>query len=110
LVPCAANGNRLSERTGWSQNAETSKFRALFTKPAQREIHPFDIGRKIAGNLRRPQEGDFRAVVSRDRRIFFRISRDQYFREDFAFPGRGDRISHHGMIAKDAHIFVLDTL
>src|SRR3546814_7613030 len=55
-VPGATDGGRLPERAGRSQDAEGVVAPALGRQGVEGKTHPCDVGRRVAGDRRRPQE------------------------------------------------------
>jgi hypothetical protein len=70
----------------------------------QRVFDPFDVGRRIAGKLRRSEEWNVGAVMPRNGRRLLGIGRHDDRLEDPAFDRRGDRIGDDRVSAKPADV------
>ncbi len=99
-----------AERTGRAQQAERVPAASARSELAQRVLEPLDVGRRVAGERRRPQERHFGAVMAGDVRDLLGVGRHDHRLEHAALDRRRDRVRERRMSAQRSHILAGNAL
>jgi hypothetical protein len=86
------------------QEAEGVPAAAAGAQLGQRVLEPLDVGRRVAGKRRRPQERHFGTVVAGNRGNVLRIGGHDDRREHAALDRRRDRVGEHRMPGEGADV------
>jgi hypothetical protein len=104
LLPSSADRVSAPERTCGAKDAKAVPAAASCSESSYRIVQPVNVRGVISGILRRPQKGNFGAVVPADIRYFLGFGREDDIVEYTRFESSRDGICQKRVRTKDARV------